>query len=83
MIPANSVVMANFWFAFRMGWITICSFWTYRAIFRDPVEYPEPDKFIPERFITSEGKKVPLEPSKVMFSVGRRYVALNTQNMQM
>ncbi|PAV15311.1 cytochrome P450 [Pyrrhoderma noxium] len=55
LIPANSVVMANFW-----------------AIFRDPVEYPEPDKFIPERFIPSEGKKVPLEPSKVIFSVGRR-----------
>ncbi|PAV15317.1 cytochrome P450 [Pyrrhoderma noxium] len=42
------------------------------AILRDPVEYPDPDKFIPERFITEEGGKSPLDPEKIVFSVGRR-----------
>ncbi|PAV15312.1 cytochrome P450 [Pyrrhoderma noxium] len=42
------------------------------AILRDPVEYPDPDRFIPERFIPVENKKCPLEPNRVVFSVGRR-----------
>ncbi|PAV15315.1 cytochrome P450 [Pyrrhoderma noxium] len=38
------------------------------AILRDPVEYPDPDKFIPERFILEEDKRSPLDPGKIVFS---------------
>ncbi|PAV15318.1 cytochrome P450 [Pyrrhoderma noxium] len=42
------------------------------AILRDPVEYPDPDKFIPERFIPTGDRNSPLDPGKIVFSVGRR-----------
>lgn len=76
LIPANSIIMGNIWFV--PGLILKSSNWTYvqRAILRDPVEYPDPDRFIPERFIPVENRKCPLEPNKVVFSVGRRYVVL-------
>lgn len=46
---------------------------TFRGMLRDPEEYPEPDKFLPERFI-QDGKINPgvLDPSKIAFGFGRR-----------
>lgn len=45
----------------------------FRAMLHDPQEYPEPEKFLPERFI-KDGKINPevLDPSKIAFGFGRR-----------
>ena len=45
----------------------------HRAMLRDPVEYPEPDVFKPERFLPKEGERMPREPSQMAFGYGRRY----------
>jgi len=39
---------------------------------RDPVEYPQPELFIPERFIVKEGARMPMDPAKITFGFGRR-----------
>ena len=41
-----------------------------RAMLRNPVEYPEPDKFIPERWLAP---KPPMRPDKIAFGFGRRW----------
>jgi len=46
-----------------------------RAMLHDEIEYPEPFKFLPERWILKEGQKEPLDPAKVAFGFGRRCVA--------
>ena len=43
-----------------------------RAMSRDAQEYPEPDKFKPERWLVGEGEKRPLEANKIAFGFGRR-----------
>ena len=47
-----------------------------RAISRDPVAYPDPDEFKPERFLV-EGKPSPnvRDPRKYFFGFGRRSVS--------
>ncbi|KAL5520727.1 hypothetical protein ACEPAF_2729 [Sanghuangporus sanghuang] len=42
------------------------------AMARNPKEYPEPDKFRPERWLATDGRKAPLEANKVVFGFGRR-----------
>ncbi|KAL5497934.1 hypothetical protein ACEPAH_2865 [Sanghuangporus vaninii] len=42
------------------------------AMLRDPRRYPEPDKFIPERWLPGPGKEVPLEANRMAFGFGRR-----------
>ncbi|KAF8902856.1 cytochrome P450 [Mucidula mucida] len=54
------------------------------AIFRNEQDYPEPDRFKPERFIKTDGKDLPPNPAEVAtFGFGRRacpgrYLALNS-----
>lgn len=43
------------------------------AILHDATMFPEPHKFIPERFLRQEGKEPPLRPETVAFGFGRRY----------
>ena len=46
----------------------------YRALSRDPEMYPDPEPFMPERFINSEGLlDVGLgDPAEYVFGFGRR-----------
>ncbi|KAI5121035.1 hypothetical protein M0805_008611 [Coniferiporia weirii] len=40
-------------------------------VVKDPVECPEPDKFIPERWLTAVGKNLaPLDPRQTTFGFG-------------
>jgi len=42
------------------------------AMLRDPVEYPEPEVFMPERFLPVPGKHTQRDPGKIAFGFGRR-----------
>ena len=43
-----------------------------RAMSRNETEYPEPDKFKPERWMAKEGGRHPLDARKIAFGFGRR-----------
>ena len=49
--------------------------YTHRAMLHDPRRYPDPDEFIPERFLdgdaTNEGV---IDPNNIIFGFGRRCV---------
>lgn len=51
----------------------------FRAMSGDPTVYPEPEKFIPERFLAIDAKV--RSPDSYQFGFGRRYlVSLNPPN---
>jgi len=51
------------------GAIVIANIW---AMSRDQARYPDPDKFIPERFLDKEGKLTDDDPAQYIFGFGRR-----------
>ena len=57
------------------GFVTLCTanyLRAHRAMSRDTLNYPDPDEFLPERFLASEkATETPLDPS-FAFGFGRR-----------
>lgn len=51
------------------GSTVICNAW---AISQDPKQYPDPEKFDPERYLKRDGQDKPLDPRLYCFGVGRR-----------
>jgi hypothetical protein len=43
-----------------------------RAMMHDKMEYSEPDKFYPARFVPEDGGTVPRDPTTLVFGFGRR-----------
>lgn len=56
-----------------MYWTTDLVHLVYsRAMTRDPNIYENPDDFIPERWMPTDGKAPPLEVNKLVFGFGRQ-----------
>lgn len=77
LIPKGSVVLVNLWYEFggeqvgNMRVDEVC-----RSIFHNDMTYPEPDKFMPERFLQNGKLKrsTPEDPARIGFGFGRRCV---------
>lgn len=41
---------------------------------KDPKVYPEPDRFLPERYLASDGHEPQKDPRGYAFGFGRRFV---------
>lgn len=53
--------------------LTCCGDLVTRCMLRDPVVYPEPHVFRPERFLESDkGPATQRDPAKIAFGFGRR-----------
>ncbi len=76
-IPADTTILVNSWYVQFASVSTGSSDAALRAITHDPERYPEPDRFIPERFL-KDGKLDTdvTDPTGVVFGFGRRYVIL-------
>lgn len=59
--------------------ILISSF--YRAMTRDETRYPNPEAFIPERFLDSERMLIKDDPADFVFGFGRRICPGKSQHV--
>ena len=75
-IPAGTVISPNLWYASSddsqspnsAERTLLCD----RAMSRDPVKYPDPEAFMPSRFIATGDKHAADVPSQFVFGFGRR-----------
>ncbi|KAG1733188.1 cytochrome P450 [Suillus paluster] len=54
------------------GATVICNTWSDRGISRDEKRYPDPSRFIPERFMDVDGALTDDDPAEYVFGLGRR-----------
>ncbi len=75
-IPGGSTVFVNMWFVLGVCFhiLPAVSDVLHRAMLRDPEGYSQPDDFVPERFLDSDGNLDVhgRDPTHVMFGFGRR-----------
>jgi hypothetical protein len=77
-IPAGTIIMGNAWYAEFFLVLFPCLFFTdndgYRSMFHDPVFYPNPTEFKPERYLKEDGtlNPDPKDPCTFAFGFGRR-----------
>jgi cytochrome P450 len=74
LIPKGSIVMGSVWSVFSMCAPCVMADRTPRSILHNPEDYPEPETFKPERYLTPEGKLDPnvRDPRVACFGFGRR-----------
>jgi len=74
-IPAGTIIVGNSWSAFFSPACQRCSCQARRGILHDPDVYPDPHRFVPERFVNHNNDKQhlsPADPLSVAFGYGRR-----------
>ena len=69
-IPKGATIIPNAWYAAPLRPEILLT--ANRGMLHDEEEYPDPLEFRPERFLPEEGKKIPMDPSKIAFGFGRR-----------
>lgn len=68
-IPKKSWVMANVWYVFLVESKSLSVHLFHRAMLHDDKVYPEPEKFLPQRF---EGQELAPDPRVLTYGFGRR-----------
>lgn len=78
-IPAKTIVIANVWWvvhrrSYKCIALIDCAY-RPRGMTRNPECYPDPEAFIPERFLDENGKLdlSACDPANIVFGFGRRY----------
>lgn len=71
-IPQKSWIMANIWYVSRKSECGV-DLNLHRAMLHDVVEYPQPDQFIPKRFMPEEDVNAPpRDPRMLIYGFGCR-----------
>ena len=75
-IPGGATILVNVWHVAIFSHQVMTFMPLHRGISRDPAVYPEPERFIPERFLNSDGQfdVQGRDPSDLVFGFGRRSV---------
>ena len=75
LIPKGSIVMVNIWYVLcSSSWDTVHGgTMINRSIMNDPEVFPEPEKFMPERFLKDGALDTTVrDPFAFLFGLGRR-----------